>query len=78
MKTFMLSDVECPQVVFEVGGHEIESTVIKNAKKIPNFDRPLLFLDVVCARCSSDRDAYWDASSLVRRCYPKRISMRHQ
>ena len=47
MKTFMLSDVDSPQVVFEVGGHEIESTVIKNVKKTPNFDRPLLFLDVV-------------------------------
>ncbi|CAF1425575.1 unnamed protein product [Adineta ricciae] len=47
MKTFMLSDVDCPQVVFEVGGHEIESTIIKNAKKTPNFDRPLLFLDVM-------------------------------
>ncbi|CAF3822313.1 unnamed protein product [Adineta steineri] len=47
MKTFMLSDVDCPQVVFEVGGHEIESTIIKSAKKTPNFDRPLLFLDVM-------------------------------
>ncbi|CAF3351203.1 unnamed protein product [Rotaria sp. Silwood1] len=50
MKTFMLSDVECPQVVFEVGGHEIESTIIKSAKKTPNFDKPLLFLDVMLPR----------------------------
>jgi hypothetical protein len=49
MKTFMLSDVESPQVVFEVGGHEIESTIIKSSKKTPNFDKPLLFLDVVCS-----------------------------
>jgi hypothetical protein len=48
MKTFMLSDVDCPQVVFEVGGNEIESTIIKSSKKTPNFDKPLLFLDVVC------------------------------
>ncbi|CAF0934963.1 unnamed protein product [Rotaria sordida] len=47
MKTFMLSDVDCPQVVFEVGGNEIESTIIKSAKKTPNFDKPLLFLDVM-------------------------------
>ncbi|CAF4514045.1 unnamed protein product [Rotaria socialis] len=47
MKTFMLSDVDSPQVVFEVGGHEIESTIIKSAKKTPNFDKPLLFLDVM-------------------------------
>jgi hypothetical protein len=54
MKTFMLSDVDCPQVVFEVGGHEIESTIIKSAKKTPNFDRPLLFLDVVCSWFSGE------------------------
>lgn len=47
MKTFMLSDIDCPQVVFEVGGQQIESTIIKNAKKTPNFDKPLLFLDVL-------------------------------
>ncbi|CAF1637643.1 unnamed protein product [Adineta ricciae] len=47
MKTFMLSDIDCPQVVFEVGGQQIESTIIKNAKKTPNFDKPLLFLDVM-------------------------------
>ncbi|CAF3639300.1 unnamed protein product [Adineta steineri] len=47
MKTFMLSDIDCPQVVFEVGGQQIESTMIKNAKKTPNFDKPLLFLDVM-------------------------------
>ncbi len=47
MKTFMLSDVDCPQVVLEVGDQQIESSVIKNAKKTPNFEKPLLFLDVV-------------------------------
>lgn len=56
MKTFMLSDVESPQVVFEVGGNEIESIMIKNAKKTPNFDKPLLFLDVVCFKNSIDID----------------------
>ena len=54
MKTFMLSDVECPQVIFEVDGHEIESTVIKNVKKTPNFDSPLLFLDVVGVQIAFD------------------------
>lgn len=47
MKTFMLSDVDSPQVIFEVNGQQIESTIIKNIKKTPNFDKPLLFLDVV-------------------------------
>ena len=47
MKSFLLSDVDSPQVVFEVGGKRIESTVVKCAKKSPNFDKPFLFLDVV-------------------------------
>ncbi|CAF1161705.1 unnamed protein product [Rotaria sp. Silwood1] len=47
MKTFMLSDIDCPQVIFEVAGQQVESTIIKNAKKTPNFDKPLLFLDVM-------------------------------
>ena len=73
MKTFMLSDVDSPQVVFEVGGHEIESTIIKNAKKTPNFDRPLLFLDVVRIYFSSILIEF-----LSIRCYQKKISMHHQ
>ena len=61
MKTFMLSDIDCPQVVFEVGGQQIESTMIKNAKKTPNFEKSLLFVDVVSfissssTKCCSDR-----------------------
>ncbi|CAF0920234.1 unnamed protein product [Rotaria sordida] len=47
MKTFMLSDIDCPQVIFEVAGQQVASTIIKNAKKTPNFDKPLLFLDVM-------------------------------
>jgi hypothetical protein len=53
MKTFLLSDVICPQVIFEVGDQQIESTIIKNAKKTPNFDKPLLFLDVVSIEIDS-------------------------
>jgi len=47
MKTFYLSDINSPQVLFEVGNQQIQSTIIQNAKKTPNFDKPLLFLDVV-------------------------------
>lgn len=50
MKTFLLSDVDSPQVVFEVGDQQIESSIIKNTKKTPNFDKPLLFLDVVSVK----------------------------
>jgi hypothetical protein len=75
MKTFMLSDVECPQVVFEVGGHEIESTIIKSSKKTPNFDKPLLFLDVV--RTFIERIFVFILIYVVR-CYQKKIFMLHQ
>jgi hypothetical protein len=74
MKTFMLSDVDCPQVVFEVGGHEIESTVIKSAKKTPNFDKPLLFLDVVCIK----KFSFFFYFHNINRCYQKKIFMHHQ
>ncbi|CAF4203893.1 unnamed protein product [Didymodactylos carnosus] len=47
MKTYMLSDVENPQVVFEVGGREIESSIVRNSKQAPNFDNPLLFIDAM-------------------------------
>ncbi|CAF1980765.1 unnamed protein product [Rotaria magnacalcarata] len=41
MKTFMLSDVDCPQVVVEVGGHEIESTIIKMLPKEDPYAPPM-------------------------------------
>ncbi|CAM4832067.1 unnamed protein product [Rotaria magnacalcarata] len=44
MKTFMLSDVDCPQVVVEVGGHEIESTIIKMQRKHQIFINHYYFL----------------------------------
>lgn len=49
MKTFQLSDVDCPQVIFECGGHKVESEVIKNVKQNPNFSKPVLYFDIVCA-----------------------------
>lgn len=47
MKTFQLSDVDCPQVIFECGGQKIESEVIKNVKQNPNFAKPVMFFDIV-------------------------------
>lgn len=47
MKTFQLSEVDCPQVVFECGGHKIESEVIKNVKENPNFVKPVFYFDIV-------------------------------
>ncbi|XP_030841562.1 myoferlin isoform X6 [Strongylocentrotus purpuratus] len=46
MKKYQLASVTSPSLEFEVGGKIIKSKVIKNTKKNPNFDQPLLFLEV--------------------------------
>jgi hypothetical protein len=50
MKTFQLSDVDCPQVIFECGGQKVESEVIKNVKQNPNFSKPVLYFDIVSVK----------------------------
>ena len=47
MQKFQLASVTSPSVELEVGGHVIQSKVIRNTKKNPNFDEPLLFFDIV-------------------------------
>ena len=47
MRKFQLSSVTSPSIEFEVGGHVVQSKVIRNTKKNPNFDEPLLFYDIV-------------------------------
>ena len=47
MQKFQLASVTSPSVELEVGGHVVQSKVIKNTKKNPNFDEPLLFFDIV-------------------------------
>ena len=47
MKKFQLGCVSSPNVELEVGGHLMQSKVIKNTLKNPNFDEPLLFFDIV-------------------------------
>ena len=47
MKKYQLATVSSPSMEFEVGGHVVESTVILNTLKNPNFDEPLFFFDVV-------------------------------
>lgn len=47
MKNFQLSEVECPQVIFECGGSKVKSEIIKNLKKNQNFSKPVLFFDIV-------------------------------
>ncbi|XP_072177496.1 myoferlin-like [Diadema setosum] len=46
MKKYQLASVTSPSLEFEIGGKIIQSKVIKNTKKNPNFDQPVLFLDV--------------------------------
>lgn len=47
MRKFQLASVTSPSIEFEVGGHVLSSKVIKNTKRNPNFDEPLLFFDIV-------------------------------
>ncbi|XP_064602895.1 myoferlin-like isoform X2 [Liolophura sinensis] len=47
MRKFQLSAVTSPSIEFECGGHMLNSKVIKNTKKNPNFEDPLLFFDVM-------------------------------
>ncbi|XP_025096654.1 myoferlin-like isoform X4 [Pomacea canaliculata] len=47
MKKYQLANVNSPSIHFECGGNVRESAVLRNAKKNPNFDNPLLFFDVM-------------------------------
>ncbi|KAA3681768.1 myoferlin [Paragonimus westermani] len=42
-----LASVNSPSVEFEIGGRVIESSIIKDMRRNPNFSDPLLFLDVM-------------------------------
>uniref|UniRef100_T1IIT4 C2 domain-containing protein n=1 Tax=Strigamia maritima TaxID=126957 RepID=T1IIT4_STRMM len=46
MKTYELLSVTHPSVTFEIGQHAIQSKTIKSTKDNPNFESPLLFLDL--------------------------------
>lgn len=50
MQKFQLASVTSPSIEFEVGGHVVQSKVIRSTKKNPNFDDPLLFFDIVSWR----------------------------
>ncbi|XP_035258485.1 myoferlin-like isoform X2 [Anguilla anguilla] len=47
MKTYQLAAVSSPSLIVECGGEMIESAVIKNVKKSPNFPGSVLFLKVL-------------------------------
>lgn len=49
MKNYQLAPVMSPSLIVECGGEMVESVVIKNLKKTPNFPSSVLFMKVV--RC---------------------------
>ncbi|XP_047464488.1 myoferlin isoform X1 [Mugil cephalus] len=47
MKTYQLASVSSPSLVVECGGQRVESAVIKNMKRNPNFPSSVLFIKVL-------------------------------
>ncbi|KAG7507175.1 myoferlin-like isoform X2 [Solea senegalensis] len=47
MKSYQLASVTSPSLVVECGGQRVESAVIKNLKKSPNFPSSVLFMKVL-------------------------------
>ncbi|XP_060557298.1 dysferlin-like isoform X3 [Ruditapes philippinarum] len=47
MKKYQLSSVTSPSIEFEVSGNVVQSNMIKNTKRNPNFGTPHLFFDVM-------------------------------
>uniref|UniRef100_A0AAR2K7M5 C2 domain-containing protein n=1 Tax=Pygocentrus nattereri TaxID=42514 RepID=A0AAR2K7M5_PYGNA len=47
MKTYQMAAVSSPSLIIECGGHTVQTAVIKNIKKCPNFPGSVLFLKVV-------------------------------
>lgn len=47
MKSYQLASVSSPSLVVECGGQTVQSCVIKNLRKNPNFDICTLFMEVV-------------------------------
>ncbi|XP_006880414.1 PREDICTED: myoferlin-like [Elephantulus edwardii] len=46
MKNYQMASITSPSLIVECGGERIESVVIKNLKKTPNFPSSVLFLKV--------------------------------
>ncbi|OWK07888.1 MYOF [Cervus elaphus hippelaphus] len=47
MKNYQMASVTSPSLIVECGGERVESVVIKNLKKTPNFPSSVLFMRVV-------------------------------
>ncbi|XP_060691971.1 dysferlin isoform X2 [Hemiscyllium ocellatum] len=46
LKSYQLASVSSPSLIVECGGQMVQSSVIKNAKKNPNFSTSVLFMEV--------------------------------
>lgn len=46
MKNYQMASVTSPSLIVECGGERVESVVIKNLKKTPNFPSSVLFMKV--------------------------------
>lgn len=51
MKTYQLATVSSPSLIVECGGEIVQTAVIKNFKKNPNFPGSVLLLKVVTVFC---------------------------
>uniref|UniRef100_A0A5G2R9Y7 Myoferlin n=2 Tax=Sus scrofa TaxID=9823 RepID=A0A5G2R9Y7_PIG len=47
MKNYQMASVTSPSLIVECGGERVESVVIKNLKKTPNFPSSVLFMKVI-------------------------------
>ncbi|XP_053438705.1 myoferlin isoform X1 [Nycticebus coucang] len=47
MKNYQMASISSPSLVVECGGERVESVVIKNLKKTPNFPSSVLFMKVL-------------------------------
>ena len=62
MKSYQLASVSSPSLVVECGGQSVQSCVIKNLRKNPNFDICTLFMEVV-SLTSPWSATYWSPSA---------------
>lgn len=56
MKTYQLATVSSPSLIVECGGEIVQTAVIKNFKKNPNFPGSVLLLKVVLSLNISSQD----------------------
>lgn len=47
MKSYQMASISSPSLVVECGGQTVQSCVIRNLRKNPNFDVCTLFMEVV-------------------------------